>query len=153
MASQESLQTVSKPVERAKALLAIGEAYRHGGKQGEAIKHYTESRNLASILGHVDCYLWSALGLADSLFLLGELKESEALLTKLDGFVEEGNQRYPLEALHISLSRAVISKVAGDNVDSELDSLIAKYEMLGVCWPRDYIARIRVNDYSIPKGF
>jgi len=151
--AQESLRTAVDPIGRAKALLAIGEAHRHGRNQGEALKNYTESRNLAGILGHVDCYLWAALGLSDSLFLVGERIEAESFLKRLEDFVLHGNQRYPLEALHIALSRAVISRVNGNNVEAELDSLIEKYEALGVKWPSSYVGCIRAGDYSIPKKF
>jgi tetratricopeptide (TPR) repeat protein/glycosyltransferase involved in cell wall biosynthesis len=151
--AQKSLRTAEDPISRAKALLAIGEAYRHGRNHVEAIKNYTESRNLAGILGHVDCYLWAALGLSDSLFLLGERDDAESFLKKLEDFVLHGNQRYPLEALHIAFSRAVISRVNGNDVDTEIGSLIEKYEALGVRWPRAYLDSVRAGDYSIPKKF
>jgi tetratricopeptide (TPR) repeat protein len=137
----------------AKALLAVGEAYRHGFNQVEAIRAYTDSRNLAGKVGHVDCYLWAALGLADSLFLVGEVEESLASLRRLETFVQNSDQGYPLESLHISLSRLVIEMFEDVDVDDRLDDLVARYETLGVQWPRTYVMRLRLGDRSLPKNF
>jgi tetratricopeptide (TPR) repeat protein len=138
---------------RAKALLAIGEACRHGLNQVEAIQAYTDSRNLAGKAGHVDCYLWAALGLADSLFLVGEVEEAAASLERLQSFVANSNQGYPLEALHISLSRAVIAQFKGESGGNSLGDIVSQYETLGVKWPRQYVAKVLGGDYLLIKKF
>lgn len=137
----------------AKALLAVGESYRHGLNQVEAIRAYTASRNLAGKAGHVDCYLWAALGLADSLFLVGEMEEALASLRRLETFVQNSNQGYPLEALHISLSCAVIERRKGADVEAMLDDLVERYEIFGIRWPRTYVDHLRLGDQFIPKKF
>lgn len=137
----------------AKALLALGEAYRHGLDQLNAIPAYVNSRNLAGKLGHIDCYLWAAFGLADSLFLVGELKEADSSLAKLEAFIQSSKQGYPLETFHMTLSRLVIAKRLGHDVDAEIDTLIAKYGELGVEWPGAYVYQLRLGNHSLPKKF
>jgi tetratricopeptide (TPR) repeat protein len=137
----------------AKALLATGEAHRHGLNQVEAIKAYTNSRYLSGKAGHVDCYLWAALGLADSLFLVGEIDEALVSLARLESFVKSSNQQYPLESLHISFSKFVIEKRKGGDVDPTLDDIANNYQQLGVEWPRIYLDKLRNGDYSLPKKF
>lgn len=140
-------------VAEAKCHLAIGEAHRHGLDQLSAIPEYVNARNLAGKLGHVDCYLWSALGLSDSLVLVGENQDADACLNKLTGFIQASQQNYPLETLHLSLCRLVIARIQGKDVDREVDEVLRRYRELSVKWPDAYVKEIRRGNYSLPKKF
>jgi hypothetical protein len=121
--------------------------------QVEAIRWYTDSRKLAATIGHIDCYLWAALGLADSLFLVGELDEADQVLARLKEHAETSVQRYPIEELHISFSRAVLASSRGIEIEAELDALVEAYLRLGVQWPRRFLEHVRKGDYALPKPF
>jgi tetratricopeptide (TPR) repeat protein len=139
--------------EKAKALLAIAEAYRHGLDQIQAIQVYSDSRERAAKSGHVDCYMWAALGLADSLFLVGEYGEASAILERLAGFIDEGRQRFPLERLHTELSRLVIGLREDREILPELDEVVTSYQRLGIEWVASYVDTVKAGDFTRPKRF
>lgn len=137
----------------AKALLVIGEGYRHGLNQGEAVRAYTLGRDLSGRAGNVDCYFWNVLGLGDSLFLLGQPGEAGRLLNAITVYMAGSAQHYPLEALHLKLSLLCVRHVAGEALDGEFDGLLELYKKLGVLWPIAYVDQICTGDYSHPKRF
>jgi tetratricopeptide (TPR) repeat protein len=137
----------------AKALLVIGEGRRHGLNQAEAVKAYTLGRDLSGRAGNVDCYLWCVLGLADSIFLLGQRDEAHKLLRAIHTYIAGSSQRYPLESLHLTLSLLTVRKAAGESVDEDLENVLEQYRELGVQWPVAYVDEIRAGDYSHPKRF
>ena len=135
----------------AKAALALGEAYRHGLNQVMAIDWYTQSRDLAGRAGNVDCFLWAVLGLADSLFILGEYADSAEMVERLKTYVE--SHVHPLELLHIRLSLLSVTCREGKDSMKDLEQLVTEYEVLGVLWPREYVNFLKAGDFAHPKRF
>ena len=128
--------------EQAKAHLACGEAHRHGFVQSSAIEEYKTAIDLASIRGDWDCFLWSALGLADSYSLLDLRGEARDVLNRVKRLLNQPGRRFPLESLHYRLSVAVLDVVEGKVDQQILDGIVAEYAQLSVDWPREYIAEI-----------
>ena len=135
----------------AKAALALGEAYRHGLNQANAVKWYTNSRDLAGRAGNTDCFLWAVLGLADSLFLLDDIPASAEQIEHLAKYVN--SHVHPLETLHTRLSRLSIACRSGGSVTAELWQIVEEYNTLGIIWPRDYVTAMVAGDFTHPKRF
>ena len=141
------------PDAQGKAALAIAEAYRHGLKQQEAIKWYAQAVETAQSVGNVDCYLWAALGLADSWFILDKANESSEILRPLQNYIK--CHRHPLETLHLRLSLlAVACRYRRTlDIDGEMGHLVEEYRGLGILWPAQYVEWMKVGDFSKPKRF
>lgn len=138
-------------VGEAKALLAMGEAHRFALNLTDAIVAYTQSRDLAAREGHIDCYLWAMLGLGDTLFLLRDLDQANQVLGKLEELLRESRQKYPLEALHLSFSRAVIARLRGEEAAEYVADLLSRYQALGITWPPRYLEAIDKGSLFVPK--
>jgi tetratricopeptide (TPR) repeat protein len=137
----------------AKALLVVGEAYRHGLNQAEAINAYVRGRDLSGRAGNVDCFLWCMLGLADSLFLLEKRSETSRVLEAIKRYMEKASQPHPLESLHLRLSELTVRRANGEDVALELEQTVAQYDRFDIGWPREYASQIQSADYSHPKRF
>lgn len=138
---------------QAKATFALGEAYRHGLNQPMAIKWYTESRDMSGRAGDVDCFLWSVLGLADSLFLTGEYKSSADMVQRLKNYIDRPSHVHPLESLHIRLSLLSVACHEGYDIADDTTDLLDTYKGLGVIWPNEYVAALNAGDFTQPKRF
>ena len=149
-----SLDLASNNLEKAKCFLAIGEVFRHTNSAPRAVDAYSESVGWASAVGHYDCLLWAALGLADSQFLLAEYGRAEESLSKVRPIIEDADRRFPLESLHYQLSRSSLDFISRDGPEPDWESLVISYEELGVTWPREYIAKLREREHKhAPKRF
>ena len=117
------------------------------------MKWYSQSRELSQLAGHVDCFLWSALGLADSLFLQGEIVASTETLNELQAFLKQSGHIHPLESLHIRLSSCAIQIAQGMDQTASIKELIDAYQSLGIAWPVEYFAMLRETRSRIPRRF
>jgi glycosyltransferase involved in cell wall biosynthesis len=136
-----------------KAAFAIGEANRLGLNQHEAIDGYEIARDSAARTGNVDCYLWATIGLADSLFLLKNFDEAEKILMEISAFVQKPEHNHPLESLHIEISLLAIQEARKSPPTIESETLVARYDGLGISWARHYVEAIKSGDFSNPKKF
>jgi hypothetical protein len=121
--------------------------------RAEAIKAYTLGRDLSGRAGNVDCYLWCALGLSDSVFLLGQGDEARQVLQAIESYFSGSTQKYPLESLHLRLSLLAVRHANGEPVASDLEETLANYHRLDVTWPDAYVKKLLAGDYSHPKKF
>jgi glycosyltransferase involved in cell wall biosynthesis len=154
--ARQALQMATQRLDesgQAKATLALAEAHRLGLNQSEAAEAYANSRDLAGRAGDVDCYLWAALGLADSLFLLGRDAVAEETLNRLASYLDAENHRHPLERLHLRLSKYALKLRAAASDLGDPKELIQEYEALGIVWPKEYLAQLGSGDFSHPKRF
>ena len=148
-----SLDLASNNLDKAKCLLAVGEVLRHTGNFADAISAYSESVLWATAVGHYDCLLWAALGLSDSQFLLGEYDIASETLLKVGPIIEDSDRRFPLETLHYEFSRSALAVVTGSAKVDECDSVVERYEQLGVFWPRTYVSHLKEGKLDVPKDF
>lgn len=133
-----------------KALLAVGEALRHGGSVSASIGFYEDARDMAQRIGDWDCFLWAVLCLADALLLLdGREKEARLCLKELEGVFEPRTKRFPVEELHVRFSIAILES---DPSDSRIDDLVGEYKNFGITWPSSYINLWRQGERQ-PKRF
>ena len=139
------------PVDESKALLALGEAYRHGLNQEEAMRYYLEARNRAALSAHTDCWLWANLGMADSLFLIDDLDSAEKVIHAVIGYVRGSQQPYPLETLHARLSLMAVARVKGTPDLAGERELLAAYDVLGIAWPQQYLVSLGMGTARVPK--
>jgi glycosyltransferase involved in cell wall biosynthesis len=146
-------QSRKNGVDEAKAALALGEAYRHGRNDDLAKTAYTRAGDLSGMAGHVDCLLWSLLGLSDCVFLQGDLSAAKEILTRLGGFLESTRHTHPLELLHTRLSQIAIAVVERRASDAEIGALVSDYEALGIRWPAEYFDAIKKPGITVPKRF
>lgn len=135
------------------ARLAIGEAYRLAESPAEAISHYESAAETALALGNRDSYLWSSLGLADCYLTCTNLAEAQDILKPVGDIVGLSPARYPLVHLHWQLSELSIRSVLGIDVIRELYATVARYDNLGIDWPREYVERLLAGDSLAPKRF
>jgi glycosyltransferase involved in cell wall biosynthesis len=150
----DSAKQRSDLIAQAKASLALGEAHRHGRSDPTAIKWYESARDLSGKAGHTDCFLWSVLGLSDSLFLKGEIGVAKTALARFSGFVKNPKHIHPLETLHLRLSDLAIALVEGNPLDQQVDALLDEYALLGIQWPREYLASLQATPrVLVPKRF
>ncbi|MCX2483524.1 glycosyltransferase [Pedobacter sp. MR2016-24] len=129
---------------------AVAEAYRHGLDFDNAKTWYSNARDEATKTANTDCYIWSALGLADTHFLTQENPMEP--LTKLQEYLNKYNNSYPIEKLHVELS-IYAARVRFENLDTYPADLIKLYEDLGINWPKSYIKLLLEGDFSNPKKF
>lgn len=138
--------------EQAKAHLACGEAHRHGFVQASAVDEYRAAISFASTHGDWDCFLWAALGLADSYTLLGGYSEAGNVLDQVDQLLGQPGRRFPIEALHHQLSIRVLDFLEKRAKPEDFDSVLSGYEKLGITWPRQYVAELAVTGRAVePK--
>ena len=109
---------------RAKSALALGEAYRHGRNDDLAKTWYDQASDLSGRAGHVDCLLWSLLGLSDCAFLQDDLALATEILNRLGSFVQTETHTHPLESLHIRLSLLAIATVRKEAPEPEIKALL-----------------------------
>lgn len=133
----------------AKALLAVGEALRHGGSIGASIEYYENARGQAQRVKNWDCFLWAVLCLADALLLDGQENEARLCLEELDGIFQLPTKRFPVEELHFRFSIAILEY---DPLDPRIDDLVADYKKIGIMWPSAYVNSWRQGDRQ-PKRF
>lgn len=153
--ARQAVELAGNGLERAKAYLAIGEAYRHRRDQHSAIDGYLESIRWATTIGHYDCLIWSSLGLADSLFLQGKLEDLEQPLSTVEKILSDPHRHFPLETLHYRLS-ALALKIRQDGPIGNRQgarSLVAQYSKMGVTWPKRYMESILRSSFTVPKKF
>jgi tetratricopeptide (TPR) repeat protein len=134
-----------------KCALSLGEAYRHGLNQETAVKWYTASRDLSGRAGNTDCFLWAVLGLADSLFLLGDSDGAKDQIERLSNYVT--SHVHPLETLHIQLSKLAIAHKMGENTKDALKKVAAEYAVFEITWPQQYVHALIAGDSTQPKRF
>lgn len=146
-------QQTSSPSNVGNAHLAIGEAYRLAGRPEEAIAYYKLAAETALALGNRDSYLWSALALSDSYFLLDRMSDAQNVLIPVRDIVRVVPARYPLVYLHWKLSELAISHRLGVDIAGKLDGVIDDYERLGVQWPREYVTQLTTDGLISPKPF
>jgi glycosyltransferase involved in cell wall biosynthesis len=153
--ARRAIDLAGNGLERAKAYLALGEAYRHARNQDSAIDGYLESIRWATTIGHYDCLIWSSLGLADSLFLQGKLPDLDQPLSTVQKILSDPERHFPLETLHYQLS--VLSlKIRQDGPDGKrraAKSLLAQYSKMGVTWPNRYMESTLRGRFSLAKSF
>lgn len=135
--------------DEAKAALALGEGYRHGLDQRNAIPWYAHSRDLAGRAGNVDCFLWAVLGLADSLFLVGEVSDLPRIIDGVEQYV--ARHAHPLESLHIRLHRLSVRLRAGECDGTDCETLLDDYSTMGIRWPVKYITDLKRGEFTHPK--
>ncbi len=133
--------------------LAKGEAYRHGEQYDRALGEYRQAASIAEKLANRDSWLWSLLGEADCLLLLGQLDEASARLSALEVVLRGASNRYPLEYLHWRLSKETIRFVADKGgFPHRLRARAAQYSKLGIAWPSAYVdAIIQTGAVREPK--
>jgi tetratricopeptide (TPR) repeat protein len=148
-----ALASAKDKIGEAKAALALGEAHRHGRNDSAAIKWYSQARELSQRAGHVDCFLWSALGLSDSLFLQGELFASEEALDELQAFLKRSGHTHPLETLHIRLSLCALHVTQGRDETATIRDLVDGYQSLDISWPVEYFRLLQEPHTRIPRRF
>jgi len=136
----------------AKSALALGEAYRHGNNIESAAKWYRDSQDLSGRAGHVDCLLWSLLGLSDCEFLQDRLELASHTLQRLASIIGQ-TQTYPLESLHMRLSVLAIEIVKEVADKKNIELLLADYRALGIRWPVEYFDSLIRNGSRTPKHF
>lgn len=136
-----------------KGQFALGEAHRHGGQQPAAVEAYKIARDMAGRVGEADCFIWSILGLSDSLFLVKNYAESKNLIERLAKYVDNPVRAHPLEALHIRLSVGAILCASKQENKESLTDLLKEYDKLGVTWPAAYVHALLNNKFDIPKRF
>ena len=124
------------------AHLAKGEAFRHGRQFPQALAEYQLAADIAEKLANRDSWLWSLLGAADSLLLLGQLDEALARLADLGAVLKGASKRYPLEYLHWRLSLEVIRFIKDGKSPRPLRLRASKYASLGISWPALYVEHI-----------
>lgn len=147
-----SFALATNNLEKAKCLLAVGEVLRHTGNLPDATTSYSESVGWANAVGHYDCLLWAALGLSDCYFLLKDFKRSEECLLRVKPIVEDAERSFPLETLHYELSRLALSYANGSEIlDAAWESVVQRYDVLGVAWPSRYVTQIRGRHFDAPK--
>jgi glycosyltransferase involved in cell wall biosynthesis len=149
----ESAKSKGDKIAEAKASLAMGEAYRHGRNDVSAISWYSTAQELSGRAGHVDCYLWSALGRSDSLFLMGELHTSLETLAHLQTFLQRSGHTHPLETLHIRLSLCAINIAQGMCDEADIKNILANYSDLDIVWPEEYFCLLQEHRTRIPRRF
>ncbi|MDI9639544.1 tetratricopeptide repeat protein [Geitlerinema splendidum] len=136
------------------AHLAFGEVYRHSKRCDEAIEHYRLAIDIAEKTANRDSFLWSALGLADALVLLGKYEDSQRIINQVGEIVEKAALRYPLEHLHWKLSHFTLEYLRGMIDEKILKMSANEYSTLGINWPHKYISTvINSNSVIIPKSF
>jgi tetratricopeptide (TPR) repeat protein len=134
------------------AHLAFGEVYRHGGQWDNAITHYEKAIKIAETIANRDSFLWSSLGLADTLLLKGRYNEVEQVLDRIGEIVKNAPVHYPIEHLHWQFSKATVHYLEGDITESELLYAAERYDMLQISWPLRYARRIiEEGKPAIPK--
>jgi len=131
----------------------LGEAYRHGGEQLQAVESYKTARDMAGRVGDTDCFLWSVLCLADSLFLLKDYPSALGFIQRLEKYVNHPAHTHPLESLHIQLSAEAVRCVQGQQNSDALKNLVDKYKQLGITWPATYVSALLEGQYNTPKRF
>jgi glycosyltransferase involved in cell wall biosynthesis len=130
---------------RAKAMLAMGEAFRHSREYEEAINFYESAIRLARLAAHPDCLLWSYIALADAHALFGNIPAGLDSLLQAERIIAEPERIYPLETLNARFTRAVI-----DQKFDGVSILIQGYEQMGVPWPRRYVEDVRSGKPKYP---
>lgn len=153
MSAFEAAKNKGDKIAEAKASLAMGEAHRHGRNDASAIRSYSEAREISRRAGHVDCFLWSALGLSDSWFLQGELHASAETLDQLQSFLRNSGHTHPLEALHIRLSLCAIQIAQGIADDEDIRTIVSGYSDLDISWPAEYFQLLQQSGARIPRRF
>ncbi len=153
-AAEEALllaQQNQSVVDQAKAHLAVAEAHRHGFLQPKAIEAYRLAIDRASIVGDWDCYLWSALGLADSYLLLQMPDEARVILDPVGRLVSARDRRFPIETLHHRLSLCVLDIFEGKKTGAILDELMISYGRLDIRWVESYMRNVTKGNVVVPK--
>lgn len=158
LAADEAIQLAREtadPILEAQSFLAKGEALRYSFRQTEASDAYARAIQLSKECGHPDCFLWAALGLADSHFLGRRLKESRELLDWIRGVIATEGRRYPLETLHADLSLLALEIAEAARTPAILRGhgarLLEAYSSMGIRWPSAYLDALFSSNQDMPR--
>lgn len=155
--AKESLELAGTALDRAKALLALGEALRHTGAYDESLSIYAESVRWSTTVGHYDCLLWASLGLSDVHYLRGDVAAAFVPLATVKAIVSDPDRQFPIENLHYGLSILALEFSESGRWSPQLarrsSALLGRYGAMGVKWPVSYFRGLKEAAAPWPKRF
>ena len=154
----EKALKIGRDIESLRAIgnaeLSLGEACRHGKQLQAAADHYRQAVDNADRIANRDSFLWSGLGLSDTLLLMGLRDAASQMLERVAEIVRDNELRYPLENCHWAFSIAILDFLETFTVSADLDRVLTKYRELGIRWPAAYFDHVaRPGEELVPKQF